>query len=310
MDLNLLTIARRANLGSKIQSSFANANQRIADLESLNNKIEISDEFDEIEKLRSREFSVISLVSITEQVLNEVLHQVLVAYPHKFGNKKFEIDELLEEGSILELFYKKANQKLLDLAYGKFDKFIKSFEEHLELKERIDPELTNSLNEVKCTRDCLIHSAGKSSDTYLSKAGEKARAYTAGEKLLIDQLYLNNSISITKSFLNIIYNNIPDKVIQSNKTFIFKQMWEATCLNRRIKFETVWTIINKNEVMPVEIKKEYGFSSSEMAVYNLFRHIYNRDFWPVDISYYFMRWKPQSKEYQIAISWLDNQFYF
>jgi len=64
-------------------------------------------------------------------------------------------------------------------------------------------------------------------------------------------------------------------------------------------------------VRPIDLTKEFGFSSSEMEVYNLFRYIYSASpIYKVDFAFYFERWKPQSNEYQIAISWLDNQFYF
>jgi hypothetical protein len=94
-------------------------------------------------------------------------------------------------------------------------------------------------------------------------------------------------------------------------SYIFKQMWEATCLNERLKFEEVWKIESHKMVRPLDLENEFGFSSSEMAVYNLFRYIYRNDEkYKVDFAFYFQRWKPQSNEYQIAVSWLENQFYF
>ncbi len=87
-------------------------------------------------------------------------------------------------------------------------------------------------------------------------------------------------------------------------------MWEATCLNRRISFDTAWIIESPSMVRPVDIEREFGFSSSEMEVYNLFRQMYSFNRYKVDFSFYFSRWKPQSNEYQIATSWLDYQFYF
>ena len=90
-------------------------------------------------------------------------------------------------------------------------------------------------------------------------------------------------------------------------------MWEATCLNRRISFDTAWIIESPNMIRPVDIEQEFGFSSSEMEVYNLFRYMYDGfggSRFKVDFSFYFSRWKPQSNEYQIATSWLDYQFYF
>lgn len=311
MDLNLLTIANRANLGNRILKSFDNASNRITQIDAVTKKINDSSEFDNNEKLQNREFAIIGLVSIVEQFLNEVLHQVLVAYPKKFGNKKFEIDELLEEGSILELFYSKANQKLLDLAYGKFDRFISNFKSTLELTSELNSDLVETINEIKLTRDCLIHSEGKTNDLYFSKVGTKARTRSTNEKLSIDVDYYNKSVANINDFISEIKGKIPTQLTESKKSYIFKQMWEATCLNDLFTFEQIWTIQDSSMVRPIDLQEEHGFSSTEMVVYNLFRYIYGfKDEHKVDFGFYFQRWKPQSSEHQIALSWLNNQFYF
>jgi hypothetical protein len=311
MDLNLLTIANRANLGNRILKSFDNATSRIIKTDNITRKINDSTEFDSTEKLQNREFAIIGLTTIVEQFLNEVLHQVLVSHPKKFGNKKFEIDELMEEGSILELFYSKANQKLLDLAYGKFDKFISNFSATLELKSEIDNDLVDTINEIKLTRDCIIHSDGKANDLYFGKVGTKARASRNNEQLKVDIDYYKQSVEKINEFISDIKSKIPTKLFESKKSYIFKQMWEATCLNERFSFDEVWSIQNASMIRPKDIDDNHGFSSTEMEVYNLFRYIYSsREDFKVDFGFYFQRWKPQSNEYQVALSWLNNQFYF
>lgn len=99
--------------------------------------------------------------------------------------------------------------------------------------------------------------------------------------------------------------------MERSRAYIFKQMWEATCLNERVKFDEAWTIVSPGMVRPTDIKDDYGFSSTEMAVYNLFRNAYRgHGEYPVDFAFYFERWAPSSNEYQVAMSWLNNQFYF
>jgi hypothetical protein len=309
MDLNLLTIARRASLGLKINNVFTNAQTRIDQIENINLKLQESCDFTEEEKLHNREFAIIGLISVVEQLLNEVLHQVLISYPKKFGNKKFEVDELIEEGSILELFYKKAGQKILDLAYGKFDKFIDNFKHTLELTSELAGDLVSTVNEIKCTRDCLIHSKGKASELYFNKVEGKARVRGVNDNLKIDIDYYQQSINNIRLFLSEIESKIPEKITDSKKAFIFRQMWESTCLNKRIGFLEAWSITSSNMIRPIDLDRTFGFSTSEMAVYNLFRHMYNQSH-TVDFALYFQRWKPQSNEHQIALSWLDDQFYF
>lgn len=88
-------------------------------------------------------------------------------------------------------------------------------------------------------------------------------------------------------------------------------MWDATCLRRKFEFEEVWEIKSPYEIGPVDLSDDHGFSSSEMEVYNLFRYAYSgsREYKP-DFALLFERWEPSSSEYQIAMSWLNNQFYF
>ncbi len=308
MDLSLLTIAKRADLSNRIERTFSNATERISHIQNITEKINTSIEFTPEEKLQSRESGIIGLMSICEQTLNEILHLVLVSFPKKFGNKQFEVEELMEEGSILELFNKKANQKLLDMAYGRFDKFMTNFKNTLDLNRDFEQNAIEVINEIKCTRDCLIHSGGKASDLYFSKTKSQARVRVMNERLDVNFQYFLDSIGSINNLISNIKSALPNNLTESKKAYIFRQMWEATCLNDRIKFNVAWNIEGQM-VRPVDIENNYGFSSSEIEVYNLFRHIYN-DKYKVDYAQYFYKWKPHTNEYHIATSWLDSQFYF
>lgn len=312
MNLDLLTIANRARLGSSILSSINNSRDRIAQIMSIVDKIEASTDFSKKEKKKELEFSIIGVVSILEQHMNDMLYQLYVSFPSKLGKKQFDIADLQERGSLLELFYDKATQRILDLAYGRFDRFMESFLNAFEIKpEQIDAGLIADINEIKCTRDCLIHSNGKSSGLYLSKAGNKARVDQKDEYLKVDMVYFADVVNKILYLITQIETQIPNQYKVSNKAYVFKQMWDATCLRRRFEFEEVWEIKSPYEIGPVDLSDDHGFSSSEMEVYNLFRYAYSgsREYKP-DFALLFERWEPSSSEYQIAMSWLNNQFYF
>ena len=312
MNFDLLTIANRAKLGTSIQSSINNSKNRIGIIGAVVDKIDNSEDFDKDEKKQEIEFSIIGIISILEQQMNDMLYQIYVSYPSKLGKKQFEIADLLEKGSLLELFCDKAKQKILDLAYGRFDKFVDSFLNAFDIKsDQIDSDLVADINEIKCTRDCLIHSNGKATGLYMSKAGSKARVSSKGDILQIDMAYFAESITKVMTFISIIESLIPDQYKISNKAYVFKQMWDATCLHRRYKFEEVWEIISPLMIRPIDMADDRGFSTSEMEVYNLFRYAFGGDKkYKVDFALLFERWEPSTNEYQIAMSWLNNQFFF
>lgn len=312
MNLDLLTIANRARLGTSIQSSINNSKNRIDKIRAIVDKIESSEDFGKEEKKQELEFSIIGIISILEQQMNDMLYQIYVSYPSKLGKKQFEIADLQEKGSLLELFYDKATQKILDLAYGRFDKFVDSFITAFDIKPgQIDPNLVADINEIKCTRDCIIHSNGKATGLYMSKAGSKARVSCKGEELRIDAGYFAESVTKVMQLISVIESLIPDQYKVSNKAYVFKQMWDATCLHQRYEFEEVWEIKSPQMIRPIDISDDRGFSTSEMEVYNLFRYAFGgNDKYKVDFALLFERWEPNTSEYQIAMSWLNNQFFF
>lgn len=312
MNLDLLTIANRARLGTSIQSSINNSKNRIDKIRVIVDKIESSDDFDEDEKKQEIELCIIDIMSILEQQMSDMLYQIYVSYPSKLGKKQFEITDLQEKGSLLELFYDKATLKILDLAYGRFDKFVDSFLNAFDISSnQLDPDLVADINEIKCTRDCLIHSNGKATGLYMSKAGKKARVSSKGDMLCVDMAYFDESVRKVLTFISVIESLIPNQYKVSNKAYVFKQMWDATCLHQRYEFEEVWEINSPQMISPIDISDDRGFSTSELEVYNLFRYAFGGDNkYKVDFALLFERWEPNTNEYQIAMSWLNNQFFF
>lgn len=312
MDLNLLTIANRASLGSDIQVSIDNAKNRIAQIKGLVVKMEGSGLFNSEEIKQELEFSIIGVVSILEQHLNDMLHNIYVAFPTKLGRKQFEVGDLLATGSLHELIYDKATQRILDLAYGKFENFVAAFLTAFDINSQVAPDLIAVVNEVKCTRDCLIHSKGKATALYMLKAGTKSRVRTKDEDLKVDTAYFTASVDNILNFIAELENRIPQQYKNSTRAYIFKQMWEATCLSRRVPFDTIWNIESSSKLsLKVDSDETFGYSSSELEVFNVFRYAFGgrREHKP-DFALLFERWEPSSNEYQIAMSWLNNQFFF
>lgn len=309
MDLDLLTIARRGSLGTRISNKFQITIKRLNDFEVLLNKISSSTDFSELEKEQHRVFTIIGVVSVFENYVNDVLFDVLVSFPKKFGNKKFEIDELREERSLLALFEKKANQTILDLAYGRFEKYFERFSSIIGIKDKIDSDKLNLITEIKTTRDVYIHNDGKANSLYFQKVGVCARVNNENDILPIDLQYVNASISLIIEVLTEIFNKIPLEYRNSSQRRVFKTMWELTCLNKRVPFETAWEVIDEENFYIKNLETNYGFSHSETLIYNMFKDIYSGTH-TTDFGDLMKRWSPDSNESQIAFSWLNSPFWF
>lgn len=308
MDLDLITIAKRGSLGLLLTKSYKSTSDKLSSIKSFAIKIESSSNFSTGEKEHNRAFAIISSVSIFENYLNDILFNLLISFPKKFGKKQFEIEELKEEGSLLALFEKKASQTILELAYGKFDAYLDKFSKIAELTEKITIEKIEIVNEIKLTRDVYIHNDGKTNYIYLQKAGQKSRIDRENEILPIDINYATTSIDHIADLLEEIFDKIPANYKNSSHRRVFKTMWENTCLNRRVKFETAWEVLSEETFTIKDNETEYGFSHSEVEVYKMFKDIYLGTN-TTDFGYLFRRWSPKSKEHQIALSWLNYPFW-
>lgn len=308
VDLDLITIAKRGSLGKLLTQSFKSTSDKLSSIKNLSLKIENSKDFSFDEKEHNRAFTIISAVSIFENYLNDILFNLLIAFPKKFGKKQFEIEELKEEGSLLGLFEKKANQTILDLAYGKFDNYIEKFSKIAELTDKITVGKIEVVNEIKSTRDVYVHNDGKANYIYLQKAGEKARSTSENKTLTIDIDYVTGSLENITDLLQEIFDKIPANYKNSSYRRVFKTMWENTCLNKRVKFDAAWEVLNEESFVIRDLDTEYGFSHSEVEVYKMFKDIYLGTN-TTDFGYLFRRWNPKSKEHQIALSWLNYPFW-
>lgn len=308
MDLFLLTIAKRGSLGNALSKIHASTILRLKNAESLFQKIENSPDFTEPEKEHNRAFTIVSVVSFFENYLNIVLFNVIVAFPEKFGKRQFEMQELKEVGTLSALFEKKANQAILEWAYGRFDRYIERFSKVLDIDSLIDETKVQIVNEIKVTRDVFVHNDGKSNIIYLQKAGDRARVHSENEKLPLDSLYVSNAIEIFIDFLNDLFDRIPSQYKNLSHRRVFKTMWEHTCLNDRVKFENAWEIIDEENFIIRDLETDYGFSHSEVEIYKMFKDIYQgRN--SANFGYLFRRWGPSTKEHQIALSWLNYPFW-
>lgn len=307
MDLNLLTIANQGGLGDRITNSHFSTINKLENYKNFLIKISESNDFDDSEKEQHRIHSIIGVASILEHHMNDVLLTVLKSFPSKFGNKKFEIGELQEEGSLPNLFEKKATQTILDLAYGKFEKYFQRFEKYLDLNTSISIEKVKRINEIKCTRDVYIHNAGYANSLYFHKVEGCARVDREGSLLPLDREYIEGSISFIIDVLNEIFSNLPNHYKNSSYRRVFRSMWELTCLNDRVPFEMAWEVHDEENFIIRDLENEYGFSSSEVEIYRMFKDIYFGTK-QTDFGYLFRKWHPKSNEYQIALSWLNCPF--
>ncbi len=126
-------------------------------------------------------------IATFEAFFFDFLHRILQHNPWQFAKNRLEFETVLKANDRDEIIAGVLRKQLNELKYENvrdwFDALNKTVKLNCPTADEID-----SLAEMKATRDLLEHNGGIANETYIRKAGTKAR-YAAGEQIEIDGDY-------------------------------------------------------------------------------------------------------------------------
>lgn len=144
--------------------------------------------------------SLITAVAVTESYLVTSLRTILTWFPEKLsaGQKKIDFSLVLESDDLDEVILRVVQRQVDSVFYASPRKYLEYMEEAFAFE--IPQKVKEQYAEVKATRDILVHNSGKVNDSYLSKAGDRARA-EEGELIPLDSEYFDESIRAMKTLV-------------------------------------------------------------------------------------------------------------
>lgn len=154
--------------------------------------------------------SLITAVAITEDYLVKSLTTILTWFPEKLsaGQRKIDFSLVLGSDDIDELILRVIQKQVDSVFYASPRKYLEYMEEAFAFQ--IPHKVKERYAEVKATRDILVHNSGKVNDSYLSKAGDRARA-EEGELIPLDSQYFDESIRAMKALVTRVYTRLLKK---------------------------------------------------------------------------------------------------
>lgn len=311
-DFQLLTIARRAYLGSEISNKYNEAKKKIATAKEYNNKVlrSLNNDKDLIEFHLS--VCLIGILAIKEAFLNDTLTEYIACFPGHSDGKDIKLDMIAKKGSIGQIVQSLAETKVHQLSYKKFSEFHQELSNIISLKNPIDENLIKEISEIKATRDVYVHANGKCNDTYIYKSGDFAREKSIGKMLPLTEDYVVSSVDKIDSYLSQVFSNIPEKIKSYGKAKAFKEMWNKSALSKINSFDKFWEIVEKDMVRPKDDAFKWHWSYSEKAAFDFFLGIYNVEHpeRTIDIMQAIKRWPSESSTGKVIRSWMDAPFYF
>jgi len=132
-------------------------------------------------------FTFRQFVSTFEVFLFNLLQQVFLHNPWQFAKARLELDVVLKARDREEIIAGVIAKQLNELKYESLRDWFGALDKALKLGCPTDDEI-DALAEVKATRDILEHNAGVVNETYVRKAGKRAR-YAVGDRVEVAEAY-------------------------------------------------------------------------------------------------------------------------
>lgn len=236
----------------------------------------------------------ILLISFFENMMSDALSYFLQQFPEKIPKEKYRIDKKL----VIESLYPKniisniAEQEISELTYKSIKEFLEKFVDYLALEITFDDKQLNTLNEIKETRNLLLHNNLRVNTTYLLKTGDFAREKVENVKLKLDAEYVKTAIAVLAGFLNDIRKSIIRKYQQYTSIKAAEELWYFMFHSAVMIFEDYW-ILDKEQDKIAGLKKckyERGLAASEASLLSLWRTLFtgdteikNFDFYHLDV---------------------------
>ena len=126
-------------------------------------------------------------VSLFEDFFFELLRCWLAAYPATLSKKQVEMGAVLKAPDKTAIVLTVVDRELNELKYKRMSDWFAYLDRLANLGCPTADEI-ESIAEIKAARDVLVHNSGVANETYVSKAGSRAR-YGDGEKLEIPEQY-------------------------------------------------------------------------------------------------------------------------
>lgn len=292
-----------------LRTRWEETTQQLATAEEFFSAVRSASALDREQDRFFRATYLMGLVSHLEAYLSDTTTEALAAFPEKLSASKLDVETLANATSVTALLRDLAERRVLSMAQQTFatgaPEMLAVFSKRLAL----DADLLDAVNEVKCMRDLLVHANGVANDRYVLKAGTRAR-YRKGDRVRLSDDYLRASRESIAALVLQFHESGPTVMSEYTEVRAFREMWEASALERVVPFDRAWDTGGGKTAYPKDL--DHGWSHSERALYDFFLAIFNPNDprRTNDVFEALRSWPPPYREHAIIRSWMEAPFWF
>lgn len=254
-------------------------NKIIKHIETAETKLsEISIKINEIEDDLIMQGLFVLSVSFFENMLSDSLAYLLQKFPQKIPKGKYNISKEFA----VEVVYSKdlinniVEQEISSLTYKSLKEILSEYVGYFSLELNFDENEVGALNEIKESRNLLLHNNLLINSTYILKSGDFAREKKENKKLKLDVQYIKDALTKIGTFMKLIKISINEKYKDYTYIKATEKLWYFMFHSDVMKFEDYWDLdIDEDKIISSKNSHwESNLSTSEVSLLSLWRTLF------------------------------------
>jgi len=217
-------------------------------------------------------------VSAIEVGLADSLSYYLRHFPEKIPRDLVRGSLVAFPDDVIDILERSSLRYTVKLSYESFPRFFDRYQKILSIDLASDiAELISTVQEVKASRNLLLHNGLKINEFYLEQAGKKRRASSTGGRVEIDDRYVTNSVSALSDFADIVAVTVSDKYAGYTKISAHHNLWSYLFDSPVMPYKEYWKVDEEADKVVAMKKGQYEgeLSSTELLFLGFWRAHFN-----------------------------------
>ena len=213
-----------------------------------------------------------------EVMVQDILLKILWHFPEKISEKQLRVEELLTSPLTSDVLETRADLAVREIMYGTLQGMIKQIKDKVGIDlGKLDASDLDCLQEMKETRNLLLHNDLRPNEIYRKNSGELARGPWRG-RLTLNAEYTANCIAVLQRVADVCESQLRQKYGKYTKREAYQRLWNYLVLRPDLTpFEQFFEAVTpEGALRPLELESGdlEQLGSAERVFYEMFKDLF------------------------------------
>jgi hypothetical protein len=223
--------------------------------------------------------ALVMAVAAVEVALSDSLKYYLENFPAKLSEEQLRKAAEALPTNMAEQIESSAMKRVVTLSYKSFPEFLEEYEKLISVNiSGSAGEIVAEMQEIKATRNLLLHNGLKMNELYREQAGSnKRQASGLAGRLIVNHSYVVSAIAVASRLVDSVVATLLKKYGAYTKVAAHRRLWDYLFASPIMPYDDFWVVDEAADKI-VALKTgthESSLSSTELLFLGLWRAHFN-----------------------------------